>query len=208
MEERESPEDEKPTPRLGQEDTQKESYRAAIESFVENSVSKSHHDIDSDIYEKLMDGTVDKSQSETDSMLQASSPFDNSFTRQEVDMVVSTFQRKNSMNSMADATSPLLPNEEKKVNISNLSDLIPEEVSQDKFLELNEEEQHPFNRVLRPGELNEVVEEVDEDISDDVLSSPRRDREIKEALPQSIHQRTDSNTVLDVQTSDRTRKAS
>ena len=77
-----------------------------------------------------MDGTVDKSQSETDSMLQASSPFDNSFTRQEVDMVVSTFQqRKNSMNSMADATSPLLPNEEKKVNISNLSDLIPEEVS-------------------------------------------------------------------------------
>ena len=129
MEERESPEDEKPTPRLGQEDTQKESYRAAIESFVENSVSKSHHDIDSDIYEKLMDGTVDKSQSETDSMLQASSPFDNSFTRQEVDMVVSTFQRKNSMNSMADATSPLLPNEEKKVNISNLSDLIPEEVS-------------------------------------------------------------------------------
>ena len=81
MEERESPEDEKPTPRLGQEDTQKESYRAAIESFVENSVSKSHHDIDSDIYEKLMDGTVDKSQSETDSMLQASSPFDNSFTR-------------------------------------------------------------------------------------------------------------------------------
>ena len=61
---------------------------------------------------------------------------------------------------------------------------------------------------MRPGELNEVVEEVDEDISDDVLSSPRRDREIKEALPQSIHERTDSNTVLDVQTSDRTRKAS
>ena len=48
--------------------------------------------------------------------------------------------------------------------------------------------------MMRPGELNEVVEEVEEDVSDDVVCSPRN-----EILPKSIHVRNDSATVLEMQ---------
>ena len=44
--------------------------------------------------------------------------------------------------------------------------------------------------MLRPGSLNEV-EEVDEDVSDDVSPSPRR-----EELPATIH--TESAQILEV----------
>jgi len=49
---------------------------------------------------------------------------------------------------------------------------------------------------MRPGELNEV-EEVDEDISDDVMGSPRN-RGSNQILPQSIHERADSANILDM----------
>ena len=117
-------------------------------------------------------------------MLQ-NSPFDNSFNRQEVDMVVEVV-RKHSFNQN-EAVSPLL--EEKKVNISNLSDLVPEE-------QLERVEDNPdelYNRLMRAGSLNEV-QEVDEDISDDMRpSSPRED------VPQALaHDSVDSATILDM----------
>ena len=64
-----------------------------------------------------------RSEGQNDSMLQ-NSPFDNSFNRQEAEMVVETVRK--SIFNQNEAISPLLP-EEKKVNISNLSDLVPEE---------------------------------------------------------------------------------
>ena len=59
--------------------------------------------------------------------------------------------------------------ERKEVNISNLSDLVPEEP----LPEMDSEDL--YSRMMRPGELNEVaeVEEPDEDVSDDAMASPR-----------------------------------
>lgn len=51
--------------------------------------------------------------------------------------------------------------------------------------------------MMRPGELNEV-EEVDEDISDDVMGSPRNRGSNNQILPQSIHERADSAHILDM----------
>ena len=125
------------------------------------------------------------SEGQNDSMLQ-NSPFDNSFSRQETDMVVETI-RKNSFNTN-EGVSPLL--EEKKVNISNLSDLVPEE-------QLERVEDTPdefYNRLRRAGSLNEV-QEVDEDVSDDMRpASPR-----EEANPALAHESADSATILDMQ---------
>ena len=100
-------------------------------------------------------------------------------------MVVETV-RKCSFNQN-EAISPLL--EEKKVNISNLSDLVPEEMP-----ERGDDTPDEFYNRLRHGSLNEV-QEVDEDISDDVRpASPR------EELPPAIaHESADSATILDMQ---------
>ena len=154
--------------------------------------------MDSETYDQLMD-EEGKSHSECDSLLE-SSPFNNSFTRLDVDLVVNAI-RKNSLQD-ANSTSPLFP-DEKKVNISNLSDLVPEESSE--YLN-NTDEDVKSNR-MRPGELNEV-QEVDEEISDDVLASPRHEGE--KGLTQMITEQlnNDSATVLDMQSSSATRKAS
>jgi len=106
----------------------KVSYRAAIESFAQDS-DIPHNDMDSEMYENLMEGEVSKSiESQSDSLLE-SSPFNNSFARQEVDMVVNAI-RKNSLNSVDNSNngghSPLYC-DEKKVNISNLTDLVSED---------------------------------------------------------------------------------
>jgi hypothetical protein len=94
--------------------------------------------------------------------------------------------------------------EEKKVNISNLSDLIPEDPVPEK---MNENEEDYFRRMLRPGELIEVLEE-DEDRSDDISAS-RASRAVSiTSLPVSIHSRSDSATVLDMQISDISRAVS
>ena len=109
-------------------------------------------------------------ESAADSLLE-SSPFNNSFARQEVDMVVATI-RKNSCNSNENTGSSLSPVyvDDKKVNISNLSDLVPEDPIVDK---LNSTDEDQYQKMMRPGELNEVVEEVEEDVSDDVVCSPK-----------------------------------
>ena len=83
-------------------------------------------------------------------------------------MVISTL-RKNSGDGPT-ASSPLLL-DEKKVNISNLSDLIPEDPEK-----LNDTDEDIYARMMRPGELNEVIEEADEDVSDDPASSPRYEK--------------------------------
>ena len=79
-------------------------------------------------------------------------------------MVVETV-RKCSFNQN-EAASPLL--EEKKVNISNLSDLVPEEQ-----LERVDDTPDEFYHRLRHGSLNEV-QEVDEDVSDDLSAKRTR----------------------------------
>lgn len=114
-----------------------------------------------------------KSQSPNDSMLENSSPFNNSYARMEVDLVVNAI-RKNSLQEVSCDVSPLIP-EEKKVNISNLSDLIPEEHSISEKLNDTDEEVGANGR-LRPGELNEVLEVDDEQISDDMHASSSRNR--------------------------------
>ena len=58
-------------------------------------------------------------------MLQSGSPFDNSNNRSEVDMVVTTLRKISGGD--VEIVSPL-PLDEKKVNISNLSDLMPEDL--------------------------------------------------------------------------------
>ena len=86
-----------------------------------------------------MEEEVIESQGTADSLLE-SSPFNNSFARQEVDMVVATI-RKNSCNSNENGTpshSPIYV-DEKKVNISNLSDLVPEEYIADKLNSTDED---------------------------------------------------------------------
>ena len=129
-----------------------------------------------------------RSEGRNDSMLQ-NSPFDNEnlFNRHETDMVVEAV-RKNSLNT-TEAISPLLP-EEKKVNISNLSDLVPEE----QLERISDTPDEFYNRVRRAGSLNEV-QEVDEDISDDMRpTSPTGD------VPPAIsHESADSATILDMQ---------
>lgn len=67
---------------------------------------------------------------------------------------------------------------------------------------MTEEEEELYYRALKPGgELNEIDEE-DEDISDDLSSMQQK------SLPTSIHERADSNTILDMQMSNKTRKIS
>ena len=66
----------------------------------------------------------------------------------------------------------MLP-EEKKVNVSNLSDLVPEEHSYSEKLN-DTDEDVGYNNRLRPVELNEVLE-VDEEVSDDIHASPKPD---------------------------------
>lgn len=86
-----------------------------------------------------MEGEVSKSiESQSDSLLE-SSPFNNSFARQEVDMVVNAI-RKNSLNSAENngGHSPLYA-DEKKVNISNLSDLVSEDQLTDKLNSTDED---------------------------------------------------------------------
>ena len=89
-----------------------------------------------------MEGGDSKSiDSQSDSLLE-SSPFNNSFARQEVDMVVMAI-RKNSLNSVENSNnggghSPLYA-DEKKVNISNLSDLVPEDQLTDKLNSTDED---------------------------------------------------------------------
>jgi len=58
---------------------------------------------------------------------------------------------------------------------------------------MNEVEDENYHRLLRPGSLN-LVEEVDEDISDDMMPSPRG----REVLPASIHEYADSAKILDM----------
>lgn len=84
-------------------------------------------------------------------------------------MVMQTM-RKNSL-EVTPSCSPLML-EEKKVNISNLSDLVPEDTTSEKLNDTETED--IYTRMMRPGELNEVteVEEADEDISDDAMLSP------------------------------------
>ena len=127
-----------------------------------------------------------RSEGQNDSMLQ-NSPFDNSFNRQEAEMVVETVRK--SIFNQNEAISPLLP-EEKKVNISNLSDLVPEE----QLERVDDTPDEFYNRLRRAGSLNEV-QEVDEDISDDMRpTSPTGE------APQAIaHESADSATILDMQ---------
>ena len=47
-----------------------------------------------------------------------------------------------------------------KVNISNLSDLVPEDPIPER---LNDTDEDLYQRMMRPGELNEVAEVDDED---------------------------------------------
>ena len=91
--------------------------------------------------------------------------FNNSITRNEVEMVLSTL-RKNSGVEATDS-SPLIQSQ-KKVNISNLSDPIPEDPEK-----LNDTDEDIYTRMMRPGELNEVIEEADEYLSDDPVRLPR-----------------------------------
>lgn len=116
-------------------------------------------------------------------------------------MVVATI-RKNSCNSNENTGSSLSPVyvDDKKVNISNLSDLVPEDPIVDK---LNSTDEDQYQKMMRPGELNEVVEEVEEDVSDDVVCSPKT-----KILPNQIHERADSATVLEMQSDSKTRKVS
>jgi len=104
-------------------------------------------------------------QSESDSMLHHS-PFDNSFTRQETDMVMAaiTRERLNSMDYVQNAGATQQVFEEKKVNISNLSDLVPEDPIPERVIDATDDY---YTRMIRPGELNEVVEELEDDYSDD-----------------------------------------
>ena len=66
-----------------------------------------------------------------------------------------------------------------KVNISNLSDLVPEDPIPER---LNDTDEDLYQRMMRPGELNEVAEVDDEDQSEDTLPSPRTS-----VLPAKIH---------------------
>ena len=97
-------------------------------------------------------------------------------------MVISTL-RKNSGDG-ATVSSPIIY-DEKKVNISNLSDLIPEDPEK-----LNDTDEDIYTRMMRPGELNEVIEEADEDVSDDPVSSHGYDQ-----IPGKIHFRGESATI-------------
>ena len=156
--------------------------------------------MDSVMYDTLMDGEA-RSNSENDSLLR-DNPFDNSMARFEVDMVVNQM-RKNSLET-PNCPSPLLPTEEKKVNISNLSDLVPEDPVPEK---INEIEEDHYQHMLPQGELN-AVEEVDEDCSD-AVSAPSQDDQLhkREVLPAAIHERADSAAILDMQTSSGNRMA-
>ena len=116
----------------------------------------------------------------------SASPFNNSFTRQETDLVVQTM-RKNSLETSVQSISSATLEDRKEVNISNLSDLIPEEPLPE------QDSEDIYTRLMRPGELNEVteVEESDEDVSDDPMTSPRQ-----ENLPSHIHTRINSAVIL------------
>ena len=106
-------------------------------------------------------------------------------------MVVAAIRRNSLQNEQQ--SSPMMQ-EEKKLNISNLSDLVPEDPIPER---LNDTEEDLYTRMMRPGELNEVVEvEEDEDVSEDVLPSPRQ-----KTLPICIHSRSGSATILDSQNS-------
>ena len=71
--------------------------------------------------------------------------------------------------------------DEKKVNISNLSDLVPEEqLNCSEKLNDTDEDAANQNYRLRPGELNEVIEVDDEEISSDVYASSPRPNNTKD----------------------------
>ena len=74
--------------------------------------------------------------------------------------------------------------DEKKVNISNLSDLVPEDSEK-----LNDtDEENNANGRLRPGDLNEVEEVDDEEISSDVHAASPRPSNVNEEQNGSINE--------------------
>ena len=119
------------------------------------------------------------------------SPFDDSFSRLDVDLVINSLRKASLKDS--DISSPLLP-ADKQLNISNLSDLVPDENS---FSEkLNDTDEEQYNR-MKPGELDEVEEEEDdEEISDNKQTSEKPDLSVSDQ-PFLTHESVESTIILD-----------